>query len=109
MAIIKVKGVKAGNAVVTAKSGVLEAQLPVVVSSTTAISGLQSSSLAIIANGRTFQAKGAVSMQVYDLSGALVASSCGNAISLPMLATGVYVIKATGNDNSLATLKVIIR
>ena len=108
-AIIKVKGVKAGNAVVTAKSGVLEAQLPVVVSSTTAISGLQSSSLAIIANGRTFQAKGAVSMQVYDLSGALVASSRSNAISLPMLATGVYVIKATGNDNSLATLKVIIR
>lgn len=108
-ALIKIKGVKDGSAVITAKSGALEATLSVTVSSGTGIDGIQSSSVSILANGRTFTAEGAVSMDVYDLSGALVASSRGAVISLPMLANGVFIVKATGADNTVSTLKAVVK
>ncbi len=66
------------------------------------VADIESGNFDIIITGKTANASGASSMQIYNLAGQCVKSANGSTIGIDNLAAGVYVVKAGNNVRKIA-------
>ena len=65
--------------------------------------------LVIVPGNRCVKANGAVTMNVYTISGAKAAKANGSTVSTSQLGKGMFIVEATDANGNKTTAKVVIR
>ena len=73
----------------------------------TSVKGVEVNSGIYVDAANQVVANGAVAVVVYDINGRTVATANAATVSIDALAQGVYVVRATYADNTVATAKVV--
>ena len=107
-ALVTIKAVGNGVADLTATLGTKVAKC-FVTAGDAAVGQITSSPLTIRYDGSTVSLSGAQAarISVYNMSGALVAQSSANTLSLMPLNRGIYIVRATDIDGNTATRKIM--
>ena len=107
-ALVTIKAVGNGVADLTATLGTKVAKC-FVTAGDAAVGQITSSPLTIRYDGSTVSLSGAQAarISVYNMSGALVAQTSANTLSLMPLNRGIYIVRATDIDGNTATRKIM--
>lgn len=108
MAFVTIKAVANGVANLTANLGSKTARC-FVTAGDAAVGQITASPISIRYNGSEVSLTGAQAarISVYNMSGALVAQTSANTLSLMPLSRGIYIVRATDINGNIATRKII--